>query len=142
VELNKSDDADQAAALRYAQCVEIGTTLSFIVIALELAAYLSGALSPQVPLQDLPRLWGLPLKDYLVAAQVPPGWGWLALVGAGDYQNFIGITLLASISMAAYFCALRAYIAQRERIYAALTLAQLCITLAAATGLLNWIERG
>lgn len=134
--------SDREADLRYARCLEVGTALSFGLIVLELVAYLSGALSPYVPLRDLPSLWGLPMKEYLAAAKVPAGWGWIALVGQGDYLNFIGIALLASITLAGYLCALRFYAARRDAVYAALAIAQILVLLAAASGLLNSIGGG
>jgi hypothetical protein len=139
MDLNPVDrDADRA----YARCIEIGMSIALVLIVLELAAYLSGALSPYIPLRDLPAYWRLPLKEYLAAAQVPTGWGWLALVWKGDYLNFVGIALLASISAAGCVAILRAYAARGDRVYAALALAQLVVLLAAASGLLNSIGGG
>ena len=108
-----------------------------VLIAVELLAYLSGALSPYLPLRELPALWGLPMREFLAAAHVPAGWGWLALAGRGDYVNFIGIALLASITIACYLGAVRRYLARRDRIYTALAVAQILVLLAAASGLLN-----
>jgi hypothetical protein len=134
--------ADREAEQLYARCLAIGTALSFALIALELAAYVSGLLSPYVPLRELPALWGLPMKAFIAAARIPTGWGWLALIGEGDYLNFIGIALLASVAGAAYLCALLRYAARRDRAYAALAAAQLLVLLAAASGLLNSFAGG
>jgi len=134
--------ADRDADLAYARCVAIGTALSLGLIALELAAYLSGALSPYLPLRDLPAYWRLPLKEYLAAAHVTAGWGWLSLIGKGDYLNFVGIALLASVSAAGCVAILRAYWARGDRLHAVLALAQLAVLLAAASGLLNSIGGG
>jgi hypothetical protein len=129
--------ADREANEGYARCMAWGTALAMALIAAELLAYLSGALSPYVPLRDLPRLWSMPMREYLAAARVPDGWGWIALAGRGDYVNFIGIALLASITPACLLCALRRYLARRDRIYASLAAAQVLVLLAAASGLLN-----
>jgi hypothetical protein len=134
--------ADREAAQLYARCLGIGTALAFALIAAELAAYVSGLVAPYVPLQELPALWGLPLKEFLAAARAPSGWGWLALIGQGDYLNFIGIALLASVAGAAYLCAMLRYAARRDRVYAALAAAQLLVLIAAASGLLNSIAGG
>jgi hypothetical protein len=119
-----------------------GTALAMALIAVELLAYVSGALSPYVPLRDLPAFWGMPMREYLAAARVPDGWGWLALAGQGDYVNFIGIALLASITPACYFLALRRYVARGDRTYAALAAAQILVLLVAASGLLNSFAGG
>jgi hypothetical protein len=141
MELNRQD-ADREAAAAYARCMAIGTAIALVLIVVELVAYVSGALVPYVPLRDLPALWSLPMKDYLAAARVPAGWGWVALIGKGDYVNFVGIAVLASISFACYLGALRRFLSRRDRIYAALAAAQLVVLLAAASGLLNSIAGG
>ena len=132
-----SPQADREANEGYAACMAIGTAIALALIVVELIAYVSGALSPYVPLRDLPRLWSMPLREYLAAAGVPAGWGWISLAGRGDYVNFIGIALLASITIVCYLFALRRYLARRDRIYAALTAAQIIVLVAAASGLLN-----
>ena len=134
--------SDRETDLLYARCLKVGTALSLGLIAAELAAYLSGALSPYLPLRDLPSFWAMPMKEYLAAAHVPAGWGWLALIGRGDYLNFVGIALLASVSGIAYLFAIRHYLARRDRLYAALAAAQVLVLLAAASGLLNSIGGG
>lgn len=120
----------------------IGVGIALAVIVVELIAYLSGALSPYVPLQDLPRLWGMSMHEYLLAARVPSGWGWVALASRGDYVNFIGIALLASITFVCYLRALRGFLARGDRLYAALAAAQLLVLLVAASGLLHWNSGG
>ena len=147
MDLNNQDhhdlrQADREVSEEYARCMAIGTAIALALIVVELIAYVSGALTPFVPLRDLPGLWGMPMRQYLAAAGVPAGWGWIALAGRGDYVNFIGIALLASITIACYLVALRRYLARRDRIYAALTAAQLIVLVAAASGLLNSFAGG
>ena len=142
MELKKPDQPDPHAADReanadYARCMAIGTAIALALIVVELLAYVSGVLSPYVPLRDLPALWGMPMREYLAAARVPAGWGWIALAGRGDYVNFIGIALLASITPVCYLLALRRYLARRDRAYAILAAAQLLVLLVAASSLLN-----
>ncbi|HUK04183.1 MAG TPA: hypothetical protein VLV90_03765 [Burkholderiales bacterium] len=129
---------EQEANADYARCASVGTRIALAVIVAELLAYVSGALSPYVPLEELPRLWHMSMREYLAAARVPAGWGWVALAGRGDYVNFIGIALLASITLVCYLRALQGFLRRGERLYAALAAAQLLVLLAAASGLLNW----
>jgi hypothetical protein len=129
--------ADREASADYARCMAIGTAIALALIVVELMDYVSGVLSPYVLLRDLPGLWGMPMREYLAAARVPAGWGWITLAGRGDYVNFIGVALLASITPACFLCALHRYLARRDRIYAALAAAQILVLLAAASGLLN-----
>ena len=129
-------DLDREADLRYARWLEAGSVLAFGLIVVEFLAYASGALTPYVPLAELPRLWSLPLREYLVTAQVPSGWGWLAIVEKGDYVNFIGIAVLAAVPIACYLRVLRHYLVQHDRIYAAIAVGQVLVLLAAASGLI------
>ena len=134
MELNRDDLESNAD---YARCMAVGATIALGMIVIELIAYVSGILSPYVPLDELPRLWRMPMQEYLAAAQVPAGWGWVALAGRGDYVNFIGIALLASITLVCYLRALRIFMVRRDSLYAALAAAQLLVLLVAASGLLN-----
>lgn len=133
---------EQEASADYAICASLGARIALAVIVVELIAYLSGALSPYVPLEELPRLWHMSMAEYLAAAHVPSGWGWVALAGRGDYVNFIGIALLASITVACYARALRGFLRRGERLYAALAAAQLVVLLLAASGVMNSISGG
>lgn len=128
---------DREADLQYARCLAIGTGIAFVLVVVELAAYLGGLVSPVIPLRDLPSLWSLPLKDYLAAAKAPTGWHWIALAGRGDYLNFIGIALLCSVTGVAYACTVGACLKRGDRMHAAIAAAQLAVLLAAASGLLN-----
>lgn len=134
MELN---DSEREADLLYARALRIGTALALALIACETFAYLTGIVSPYVPLEALPSVWGLPMKDFLAAANVPAGWGWVALAGRGDYQNFIGIAVLASVTIACHVRLLAHFLERRDRIFAALAAAQILVVLVAASGLLN-----
>ena len=144
MELNRPDPdpADREASADYARWMTIGTAIALALIVVELVAYVSGALSPYVPLRDLPALWGMPMREYLAAARVPAGWGWIALAGRGDYVNFVGIALLASITPVCYLVAARRYLGRGDRVYAVLAVAQILVLLAAASGLLNSLAGG
>jgi hypothetical protein len=134
VELNETE---RAADLLYARGLWIGTALALALIAIETVAYVGGIVSPYIPLTDLPSVWGLPMRDYLAAANVPAGWGWVALAGRGDYLNFVGIAVLASVTIGCHVRLLVHYLRQRDRTFAVLVAAQVIVMLAAASGLLN-----
>ena len=140
MELNDKQRAEQREAdLLYARGLWIGTALALALIALETFAYVTGIVSPYIPLPDLPAVWGLPMQDYLATAKVPAGWGWVALAGRGDYLNFVGIAVLASVTIACHVRLLAHFVARRDRIFATLVAAQIVVMLAAASGLLNSI---
>ena len=89
-----------------------------------------------MPLAELAGSWHLPLAQFTAATGAPTGWQWLQLAGRGDYFNFVGIVLLASIIIAAYLRVL-SLVARKDRAFAVIAALEIIVLLAAASGLLN-----
>jgi len=126
----------ERAQLLFARWLDIGTRIALVLLVAGFAVYVSGLLTPHVPLADLPGLWGLPLAQFVAATGAPTGWGWLAFSGRGDYFNFFSIVLLTSIVAAAYLRVLP-LLARRERAFALIAACQIAVLLAAASGLIS-----
>lgn len=126
-----------AEQLLYARLIAWGTRAGLAVLVLSFAAYLTGLSEPHVPLERLPELWSLPLANYLEQAQVPTGWGWLALIRHGDIAALSGIVILAGCSALALLALVAVYLRQGDRAYAALCLAEAAVVLLAASGLIG-----
>jgi hypothetical protein len=116
----------------YARWLDFWTKVAFAVSLGTLLLYLSGAVPAFVPLQQLPELWILPVDRYLELTGAPRGWSWLGLIGYGDYLNFIGICLYAMVTLFCYLRIIPAMLHSRERLHAALAIAQALVLLAAA----------
>jgi hypothetical protein len=119
----------------YATWLSVGTRVVSALALVALVLYLSGALAPAIPLADLPRLWTLPASEFLRQAQVPGGWGWIRLVGAGDYLNLLAIALFVLLSLACNARMVAAFLKSGEPLQAALAAAQAAVLLAAASGI-------
>ena len=120
----------------YARWLAIGTRVGLAWLVVSFALYMLALLDPHVPHGDLPRLWTLPVDQYIAASGAPIGWGWTALLHRGDYLNFIGVALFAGISALCYARVVPLFIARGERGHAAIALAQIVVLLAALSGLL------
>jgi hypothetical protein len=129
------------AEAQFARCVLWGSRAALLLLAAGFAVYVTGHLPAHIPLAELPKYWGLPLDQFLAATQAPAGWQWLALAGRGDYFNYLGIVLLASIIIAAYLRVLPG-LSRGERAFALIAALELVVLLTAASGLLNWISGG
>jgi hypothetical protein len=116
----------------YARWLDLGTRAGFVVLVVSFAAYVFGMLDPQMPPRELPALWGLPVDQYVSAARAPVGWGWLALVVKADYLNYVGVALLALVTVAAYARMVPTLVAQGERLRAAIAAAQVVVLVVAA----------
>lgn len=118
----------------YARCLDWGTRAALLALTASFFAYVSSLVEPLVPLHELPGLWTLSADRYIAATGAPSGWGWLRLLGKGDYLNFVAIVMLGLMTVACYARILPSLLARGERLQAWLVVAQLLVLLAAASG--------
>ena len=128
----------ELAQVLFARWVHIGTRVAFALLVAGYVIYVGGLLEPQLPPEQLAKLWGLPLAQYLSASGAPTGWQWLSLAGRGDYFNYIGIATLATIVPLAYLRTLPVLV-RHARAHALIALLELVVLLSAASGLLHSI---
>jgi hypothetical protein len=119
--------------LRYARALSVGMKAGLAVLIGSFAVYLAGALPVQARFEDLPRLWSLPVEEYLRTIALEPGWSWLAS-GKGDLLALTGIALLAGISIPCLLSLLPAYWRQGDRVHFATALAITVVLVLAAAG--------
>ena len=77
----------------YANLLLIGMVAGIITLIITYTIYLTGLLPPHVDMHLISANWGKGVHEYIEATHSPQGWGWLALLGNGDFLNFIGIAL-------------------------------------------------
>lgn len=132
------DQAELDQAQRtFARCLDVGTKIGLALLVGAFAVYVAGLLPPHVPFADLPARWGLPLAQFIAATGAPTGWGWIRLLGTGDYLNLAVIALFPSVSIVCYLRVLPALLAQADRLYALIAALQIAVLLTAASGLLH-----
>lgn len=119
----------------YARWLDVATRAGFIVSLCAFLLYVSGVLSPYVPLQQLTQLWGLPVARFLAVTGAPEGWGWLALIGRADYLNLAAVALFGLVTLACYLRIIPMLLRSGERLQAAIAIAQAVVLAAAASGL-------
>lgn len=119
----------------YADLLFYGCWIGLAVMFITYMAYVSGLLAPHVPLDELPQLWGKPVAHYLEVARVPVGWGWLSLLGKGDFLNFLGIVLLAGLSIICYLRIIPSLFRQKDTVMAVIAVAEVLVLLLAASGI-------
>ena len=133
-------DADQ---LLYASILAKGMYLGLAILLVTFVLYLTGAMQPGIPIEELPRLWTLSAHEYLEAVnheflhrpEVVDGWRWMALLGMGDYVNFIGIALLSAVTIVCYLGVLPNLLRKKDWIYSAIVAVQVLVLVLAASGL-------
>lgn len=120
----------------YARWLDWGTRLSLAVLVAAFLAYVFGLTPAALPLAEMPRFWRLPLERYLALSGSPTGWGWLAMLDKGEYQNLVGVALLGLVTVVCYLRVLPLMLARGERLQATIMAAQVLVLLLAASGLL------
>jgi len=134
----EADIAREEAQL-YARLLEWGTRAGLALLFLSFIAYVTGLLTPHVPLAQLPQLWNQPVGEYLRLTQSPQGWGWLELVSRGDFSNLLGIAVLASCSIPPLLAVIPLFRRQRAGAYAIICALEILVLLLAASG---WLSAG
>jgi len=121
----------------YANLLYYGMVAGFVLLLASFAAYLFGWLPAFVAPQELPRLWGLPVAQYLQQSHSPSGWGWLAQAGHGDFSNLVGIVVLVGCSLPPLLALVPLFLKQRDRAYAIICALEVLVLLLAASGVLG-----
>ncbi|TSA12287.1 MAG: hypothetical protein D4R73_02600 [Deltaproteobacteria bacterium] len=84
----------------------------------------------------LSRYWSMNVHDYLQVANITPGWWWASQLGKGDFLNFIGIALLAGVTIICYAAIIPTLLRKKDIVYAVLALLEVIVLSAAASGLI------
>jgi hypothetical protein len=119
---------------RFARWLDAGTRIAFVASLATFGLYVSGLVASRVPPSSLPRLWTLPLPAYLERTGSPAGWGWLHLIGYGDYLSYAGIALFALVVVVCDLAIIAPLLRRGERLLALLAAAQVLVLVAAASG--------
>ncbi|MBU2490668.1 MAG: DUF1634 domain-containing protein [Proteobacteria bacterium] len=136
-ELRKAGKASPEQ-IRYANMVFWGAWLAIAIMILTYTAYMTGAVKPFIPVEDISRYWAMPASEYIHESGAPTGWSWVALLGHGDYMNFLGIALLAVMTIVCFLGALLpAYIKKKDWIFSGIVILEVLVLTLAASGILG-----
>ncbi|MBF0271682.1 MAG: hypothetical protein HQL98_06445 [Magnetococcales bacterium] len=121
----------------YAGTLDIGWKIGFVLMVIFFGLYVFGVLPAHVSMDELARYWVLPADEYLKSVHGPTGWGWVGLIHKGDYINFIGIAILAGITMVCYLRVLPLFWKKGDRVYSAIIVVEILVLVLAASGILG-----
>ncbi len=138
------DLAPSEEQLLYARILAFGMYAGLAMLTATFALYALGVVAPAVPIHELPNYWTLSAHDYLEAINheflhrdhLVTGWGWVAVLGKGDYLNFLGIAFLAAVTIVCYLGILPTLLRKRDWIYSAIAFLEVIILALAASGII------
>jgi hypothetical protein len=120
----------------YAGILEKGMYLGLLMLFITYALYVFGIMDPYIPLDKISDYWSMNVHDYLEHAEIKNGWAWLGMLKYGDFINFIGVALLAGVTIICYAAIVPTLLKGKDTVYAILAVIEVVILGAAASGIL------
>ena len=121
----------------YANLLLMGMVAGLVIMFITYIVYLTGLLPPQVGLDVISANWGKGIHEYLELTHSPNGWGWIPLLGKGDFLNFIGFALLGLMTIVCYVVLVKGYLRKKDWIFAAISVLEIVVLALAASGILG-----
>lgn len=135
--MNTPDTNAPAEQIAYANILFYGCWSGLGLMLVTYILYISGIMDPYVSMDLVTKYWAMPVQDYLVDNNVPTGWGWASLLNKGDFLNFIGIALLAGLSIVGYIPTTLAYFKKKDYAFAVIALLEIIVLCVAASGIVG-----
>lgn len=121
----------------YANMLFYGCWGGLALMAVTYLIYVFGVMDPHVSMNTVTEVWSKPVHDYLTVGQVPVGWGWATLLNKGDFLNFLGIALLAGMTLVCYVPLVGAYLKKKDTLFALIAVAEILVLAFAASGIVG-----
>lgn len=121
----------------YARLLNAGMKIGLVALIVTFIIYLTGVLSPYIPVNDLPRYWEMSVHEYLEVTGIRPGWAWFGLLGRGDFLNFLVIAFLAGITIICYIRIIPIFFRDKDKVYGVLAIVEVLVLVLAASGILK-----
>jgi len=123
--------------LRYARIMSIGVKIGFSLLVISFTLYMTGVLKPLVPVDQVSHYWSLSAAEYAKATGTPTGWGWVKDVVKGDIFNYVGIVVLAAVSIVSSLAVLPLFARQGERALLIISILLILVLLVSASNILH-----
>ena len=123
--------------LTYANILNVGMWTGLALLVVMFFIYISGILPSLVPIEDLSKYWHLTSSEFHMKLGTPIGWGWLAHVNKGDYLNFVGIAMLAGLTIVCYIAIMPALKRKKDTAYLVIAVLEVVVLSLAASGILQ-----
>jgi hypothetical protein len=134
----------QSEQILYAKVLGIGMSIGLVTLFITFGLYVSGILAPAVPLDEVPNYWNQGVDEYLEVVNrnylhmehSPTGWAWITMLAKGDFLNFVGIAILAGITIICYLAIVPTLLRKKDGAYLTMAIVEALVLALAASGLL------
>lgn len=119
----------------YANILGMGAYLGILIMVVTYILYVTGTIGAHIELEMVVRNWHLNVQEFIQVTNSPYGWGWVGLLGKGDYLNFLGMALLALLTIVCYLVLLPGFVRRKDWTYFSICLAEVVVLSLAASGI-------
>ena len=120
----------------YAKILEWGMYVGLLILFITFGLYTIGIMDPYIPMDKISGYWNFNVHDYLEHAGIKDGWAWVGMVKYGDFVNFIGIAILAGVTIICYAAIVPTLLKSKDIVYVILAVIEVIVLTAAASGIL------
>lgn len=121
----------------YAKILEWGMYIGLAILFITFTIYAFGIMDPYIPLNKISRYWTMNVRDYLEHAKIQEGWAWVGMLKYGDFINFLGIAILAGVTIFCYAAIVPTLLKSHDTVFAILAILEVIILTVAASGMLG-----
>ncbi len=137
--MDNQDVAASPAQVRYANLLGLISNIGLGLLIVTFIMYVFGfsLAAPHVPVDELVKTWGMSSGEFNKLHNVPIGWGWINLLTTGDFANFIGIAILAGVTIVCYMQLCIDCLRQNDKLMATIAFIEVVVLVVAATGIVG-----
>ncbi|MDK2955964.1 MAG: hypothetical protein PWQ57_1460 [Desulfovibrionales bacterium] len=123
--------------ITYANLLFLGAWCGILLLFITYFIYATGILPPHASMEAVVANWGQSAHHFHQVTGSPMGWEWIGLLHSGDYLNFIGLALLALLTIVCYLTLLPGYFRRRDWTYFTICILEVLVLGVAASGVLG-----
>jgi hypothetical protein len=123
--------------VRYANILNAGMLIGLAFLIIVFVLYVTGLISPLIPLSEVQNYWINSVHDYLENSGMKAGWAWLGNLSYGDMLNFLPIAFLSLLTVVCYIAILPELIRKKDKAYVAIAILEIIVLSIAASGILG-----
>jgi hypothetical protein len=123
--------------VKYANLLFWGSWLAIAILLVTYFIYVAGVFDSYIPIHEIQYHWVKPVSQYVHDTGIPLGWGWATLLNKGDFLNFIGIVLLAGMTIICFLTILPDYLKKKDIAFAIIVILEVLVLSLGASGLLG-----
>lgn len=135
-EINNSKEASREQIL-YANILNAGMLIGLVSLVVIFILYVTGILSPLIPLEKVQTYWVLSVHDYLEKSGIQVGWAWFGELQYGDMLNYIPIAFLSLLTIICYVSLIPGLIQKKDKPYIIICILEIIVLSIAASGILG-----